>query len=395
MNYFYGGSPVSDIATLRSAKLAIFFGANHVETRMGGGGIGYAYHKALEESNCKIIYIDPRYNDSCIGHCDEWIPITLRTYAALAYVMIKENLLDRKFLDTYTIGFSESTLPSDAPKNSSYESYVLGTYDGIEKTPEWASKITKIPSRRITQLAREIALTKPCFIEQGWGVQRHSNGEQNARAIATLACMIGSIGIEGGNTGCRTGSSKTYDIMGMPYKNPIKDSIPCFLYTDAIYRGKEMTDLSDGVRGTKQLKQNIKFIFNIAGNCLTNQHSTIKEVDRILSDESLCECIVDDINVTRTPSNNYADYILPDATTLEQEDFIRPSAGYYSNRPYIIYCQKAIEPVGEAKPIYEMCIELAKRLGIEQEFSEGKTQKDWLKYLYEESMKKKSALAKF
>ncbi|MFX3627097.1 molybdopterin-dependent oxidoreductase [Campylobacter sp. LH-2024] len=396
---FYGGSPASDIATLRSAKLAIFFGANHVETRMGGGGIGYAYHKALEESNCKIIHIDPRYNDSCIGHCDEWIPITPGTdaalIAALAYVMIKENLLDRKFLDTYTIGFSESTLPSDAPKNSSYESYVLGTYDGIEKTPEWASKITKIPSRRITQLAREIALTKPCFIEQGWGVQRHSNGEQNARAIATLACMIGSIGIEGGNTGCRTGSSKTYDIMGMPYKNPIKDSIPCFLYTDAIYRGKEMTDLSDGVRGTKQLKQNIKFIFNIAGNCLTNQHSTIKEVDRILSDESLCECIVDDINVTRTPSNNYADYILPDATTLEQEDFIRPSAGYYSNRPYIIYCQKAIEPVGEAKPIYEMCIELAKRLGIEQEFSEGKTQKDWLKYLYEESMKKKSALAKF
>ncbi|ULO00544.1 DMSO/selenate family reductase complex A subunit [Campylobacter molothri] len=398
MNYFYGGSPASDIATLRSAKLAIFFGANHVETRMGGGGIGYAYHKALEESNCKIIHIDPRYNDSCIGHCDEWIPIAPGTdaalIAALAYVMIKENLLDRKFLDTYTIGFSESTLPSDAPKNSSYESYVLGICDGIEKTPEWASKITKIPSRRIIQLAREIALTKPCFIEQGWGVQRHSNGEQNARAIATLACMIGSIGIEGGNTGCRTGTSIYYDLMTIPCKNPIKDSIPCFLYTDAIYRGKEMTDLSDGVRGTKQLKQNIKFIFNISGNCLTNQHSTIKEVNRILSDESLCECIVD-INVTRTPSNNYADYILPDATTLEQEDFILPSAGYYSNRPYIIYCQKAIEPVGEAKPIYEMCIELAKRLGIEQEFSEGKTQKDWLKYLYEESMKKNPLLPNF
>ncbi|EFC30258.1 hypothetical protein C1336_000330023 [Campylobacter jejuni subsp. jejuni 1336] len=47
---------------------------------------------------------------------------------------------------------------------------------------------------------------------------------------------------------------------------------------------------------------------------------------------------------------------------LEQEDFIRPSAGYYSNKPYIIYCQKAIEPVGEVKPIYEMCLELAKDL---------------------------------
>lgn len=69
-----------------------------------------------------------------------------------------------------------------------------------------------------------------------------------------------------------------------------------------------------------------------------------------------------DINITRTPSNNCADYILPDATMLEQEDFIRPSAGYYSNKPYIIYCQKAIESVGEVKPIYEMYLELAKDL---------------------------------
>lgn len=41
----------------------------------------------------------------------------------------------------------------------------------------------------------------------------------------------------------------------MPFKNPIKDSIPCFLFTDAIYRGKEMTDISDGVRGTAPLKK--------------------------------------------------------------------------------------------------------------------------------------------
>ncbi|EPJ0939264.1 hypothetical protein [Campylobacter jejuni] len=53
-------------------------------------------------------------------------------------------------------------------------------------------------------------------------MQRHSNGEQNARAIATLACTTGNIGIEGTNTECRTGSSKTYDIMGIPFKNPIK-----------------------------------------------------------------------------------------------------------------------------------------------------------------------------
>lgn len=120
MNFFYGRSPTSDIYTLRSAKLAIFFGVNHVETRMGGGGVCYAYQKALEESGCKIIHIDPRYNDSMIGHCDEWIPIAPGTDAALivalTYVMIKEDLLDRTFLNKYTIGFSENTLPQDTTK---------------------------------------------------------------------------------------------------------------------------------------------------------------------------------------------------------------------------------------------------------------------------------------
>lgn len=102
MNFFYGGSPASDIYTLGSAKLAIFFGANHVETRMGGGGVDYAYQKALEESGCKIIHTDPRYNDSMIGHCDEWIPIAQGTdtalIAALAYVMIKKIYLIELFL---------------------------------------------------------------------------------------------------------------------------------------------------------------------------------------------------------------------------------------------------------------------------------------------------------
>lgn len=400
LKHFYGNAYISsDVAQLKNSKLAVFFGVNQVETRMGGGGMGYSYQESLRQSGCKIIHIDPRYNDSMIGHCDEWIPIVPGTdaalVAALIYVMIEEKLIDRDFIDKYSIGFSENTLPNGAKSNSSYESYVLGLSDDkTPKTPEWASKITKIPARRITQLAREIANTKPCFIEQGWGVQRHSNGEQASRAIALLAFVSKNIGVSGTNTGARSGVSKVYDIQGMPFSNPIKDSIPCFLFTDAIYRGKEMTDLTDGVRGVKQLKQNIKFIFNTAGNCLTNQHSTIKQVKDILSDESLCECIVD-INVTRTHSNNYADYILPDATLLEQEDFVRPSAGQYSNRPYIIYCQKAIEPVGECKPIYEMCLELSKRLGIEKEFSEGRSQKDWLAYLYEESKKKNPLLPDF
>ncbi|EOA4575924.1 hypothetical protein ACH1X1_001113 [Campylobacter jejuni] len=41
------------------------------------------------------------------------------------------------------------------------------------------------------------------------------------------------------------------------------------------------------------IKTKYQIYFNTAGNCLTNQHSTIKEVHDILNDENLCECIVE------------------------------------------------------------------------------------------------------
>jgi anaerobic selenocysteine-containing dehydrogenase len=39
---------------------------------------------------------------------------------------------------------------------------------------------------RIVQLAREIAPAKPAYISQGWGPQRHANGEIATRAISML-----------------------------------------------------------------------------------------------------------------------------------------------------------------------------------------------------------------
>lgn len=61
-----------------------------------------------------------------------------------------------------------------------------------------------------------------------------------------------------------------------------------------------------------------------------------------------------------TSSAKYADIILPDLTTSEQEDWAMD--GKAANTPYFIYAQKAIEPQFEAKSIYEMCSQLAKRM---------------------------------
>lgn len=389
LKYFYGTHKGSDIMQIENTKLVVMFGNNPVETRMSGGGTGYAYKCALEKSKARVIHIDPRYNDSLVGACDQWIPIEPGTDAALiagiAYVMISENLHDKGFLDKYCVGFSSNTLPENAPKNGSYEDYVMGRGDDkTAKTPQWAEQITKIPAQTIIKLAKEIASTKPCYIVQGWGAQRHSNGEQSSRAIATLAAMTGNIGVEGTNPGGREHSTGWICPAYLPYKNPIKDSIPCFLWTDAIVRGKDMKDITDGIRHTKQLKTNVKFLFNTGGNCLINQHSDTNKTAKKLEDESLCEFIVD-VNVTRTSSNKFADIILPDATPLEQEDFVRSTSGYSNDRPYLIYSQKAIEPLGECMTNYDVCIKLAEKLGGEEfknKFTQGRTQVQWLEYLW-------------
>ena len=73
----------------------------------------------------------------------------------MAYVIISENLHDKRFLDTYTVGFDR------------FRDYVLGLEDGVEKTPEWAEAISGIPAATIANLAREYAGTKPAAFIAG------------------------------------------------------------------------------------------------------------------------------------------------------------------------------------------------------------------------------------
>lgn len=389
LDYTYGGGWAygNGIADVENTKLIVLFGNNPAETRMSGGGLTYSIQQAKEKSNARMIIIDPRYNDTGVGREDEWIPIRPGTDAALvsalAYVMITEDLVDQAFLDKYCVGYDEKTLPASAPKNGHYKAYILGQgEDGFAKTPEWASKITGIPATRIIKLAREIAQTKPAFIAQGWGPQRRSNGELISRAIAMLPILTGNVGINGGNTGARE-SAYSIPFVRMPtLTNPVEASIPMFLWTDAIVRGPEMTATADGIRGVEKLNAPIKFIWNYASNCLINQHAEINRTHDILQDESKCEMIVT-IDNHMTSTAKYSDILLPDCTTSEQMDFCLDA--YVSNMAYIIFADQAVKPPFECKNIYDMMSALAEKLGVKEQFTEGRTQEEWLRHLYEQS----------
>ncbi|MNB69270.1 putative dimethyl sulfoxide reductase chain YnfE precursor [compost metagenome] len=399
MPYTYGTNDGNSTSDIENTKLVVMFGNNPAETRMSGGGITYFLEQARERSNARMIVIDPRYTDTASGREDEWIPIRPGTDAALvagiAWVLIDENLVDQPFLDKYCVGYDEKTLPADAPANGHYKAYILGQgEDGTAKTPEWASRITGIPVDRIIKLAREIGSAKPAYICQGWGPQRQANGELTSRAIAMLPILTGNVGINGGNSGARE-STYTITIERMPLPdNPVKTQISCFSWTDAIVRGPEMTATRDGVRGKDKLDVPIKFIWNYAGNTITNQHSDINKTHDILQDESLCDTIVV-IDNFMTSSAKYADILLPDLMTVEQEDIIPND--YAGNMGYLIFLQPVTAPKFERKPIYWIMSEVAKRLGpdIYQQFTEGRTQEQWLKLLYAKMLEKDPKLPSY
>ena len=396
MPYTYGSNEGNSVSDIANTKLVVMFGNNPAETRMSGGGVTYHLEQARERSNARMIVIDPRYTDTAGGREDEWIPIRPGTDAALvaglAYVLIAENMVDQAFLDRYCVGYDEKPLPQGAPANGHYKAYILGQGDdATAKTPEWAARITGIPADRIVKLAREIGGAKPAYICQGWGPQRQANGELTARAIAMLPILTGNVGISGGNSGARE-STYTITIERMPVlKNPVKTQISCFSWTDAIARGAEMTATRDGVRGKDKLDVPIKFLWNYAGNTIINQHSDINKTHEILQDDGKCEMIVV-IENFMTSSAKYADILLPDLMTVEQEDLIpNDSAG---NMGYLIFIQPATSAKFERRPIYWILSEVARRLGpdVYQKFTEDRTQAQWLQHLYAKMREKDAAL---
>jgi anaerobic dimethyl sulfoxide reductase subunit A len=385
MQYTYGTRPCGNHLTdIVNSKLVVFFGNNPAETRMSGGGSIRDLVVSRQKSRARIIVIDPRHTDTAAGFADEWIPIRPGTDAALvsglAHVLITENRVDQAFLDRYCVGYDPATMPGGIPKGNSYKEYILGNGpDGIAKTPGWASGITGIPTERIVQLAREIGTAKPAYIAQGWGPQRHANGEQTARAICMLPILTGNVGIQGGNSGDREGAHGI-PFPGIPMgENPVTASIPCFLWTKAIGDHGNFTDLSDGLKGKQRLETPIKFLWSFASNTLINQHSDIGRTHHILADEGLCEMIVVIDNVM-TASARYADIVLPGTSCFEESDL--SYQGYAVEMGTLILRQQAIEPLGECRTLYDICTGIAQRIGVEREFTEGRSHDQWVEYMY-------------
>lgn len=385
-NSMYGTYEGNTPDDMLNTDLVVNFGQNYGEMSLGGNVQFYGIQRDRKKRNYKMVYIDPRYSDTCLGREDQWIPIRPATDAALAaglaWVMISEDLVDRAFLDNYCVGYDEKTLPEGAPANGHYKAYILGEGDDkTAKTPQWAEKITGVPAATIVKLAREMAAARRCCIVASRGINRHINGENTVRAVCALASLTGNVGISGGNTGLATAAWQMAYPSTLPTgTNPVKKTIPCTKWVEGIQR--PLTRKKDGLKGGESTSTPIKFFWSYGSNGLATMHPDINHITKLVADESLLEMIVV-IDNHMTPSAKFADILLPDLSSIEREEIVATSVN--SGTDLRIYIKPAVTPMFENRDCYTICTGIAERLGIKDEFTEGRSVQDWLRWMHQQA----------
>lgn len=355
---------------LLNSKLIILWGWDPARM-ISGTNTMYHLIKA-KENGARIIAVDPRYHDTAVTLADEWIPIRPSTdtavMAAMANVMIKENLHDQAFLDKFTVGFDQ------------FKEYVLGQEDGVDKTPAWAAEISDVDSASIERLAREYATTKPAALMDCQGPARSAMGEQFNRCAMTLCAMTANVG--------RPGGSACGGLMGIPVghmfrmsaippgKNPFELTGPKVKGTldirERVLKRVHINKIFDAILEGKKggYPADIRMMWSMCNNYM-NQTGNSNKAHRALQKlEFFC---VNELFMTAQA--RYADLLLPVTSAAERSDLTRP----WPSGPYFTFINRALEPLGECKSDFDIATELAERLDI-KDFNPH-TEKEWLKIL--------------
>ncbi len=361
----------------KECDLIVMFGGMPLKnSQVSAGGVGkHTTEKELRKcvnAGTKFINISPNASDAAKFLNAKQISIIPNTDTALmlslAYILITSNNYDQKFIEEYTNGFNE------------FKSYVLGEKNNKPCTPEWASSITSIPVETIKWLAKEIS-AKKTMVSVSWSLQRASAGEQPLWMGITLASMLGHIGTEGGGIGFGYSSvNSTGDVFKkIPWKslpqgnNKIRDFIPVARITDMLEKPNELFQYD----GRKLKYPNIKLIYWAGGNPFHHH----QDLNRLVKAWQKPKTII--VNeIWWNAQARHADIIFPANTALERNDIM-----LNPRDPTIIANKKTISSVGESKSDYEIFSSLANKLGFKNLFTENKSELDWLKYLWNESIK--------
>ena len=366
--------PVNSWPTIvENTELMVLFGGMAAKNgQVNQNGVGSHdiadWHAKAHAAGTRFVCISPMRDDTASALGADWIAIRPNTDAALmlglAHTLLVEGLHDRDFLDRCCTGFDR------------FEGYLSGTDDGQAKDADWAAAITEIPAETIRALARRMAAART-LIGVSWSVQRADHGEQPYWMTVTLAAMLGQIGLPGGGFGFGYGAMHGIGGARQPVTpaslpkgaNTVESWIPVARLADMLLNpGGEYS-----FNGEARTYPDIRLVYWCGGNPFHKQ----QDLNRLLRGWARPETIIIH-EPWWTPAAKRADIVLPCTTTLERNDI---AASMFDR--FLLANHKAIDPVGQARSEYEIYSDLAGRLGFHEAFTEGRTEMDWLRHLYD------------
>ncbi len=166
-----------------NAKLLVCWSTDSLTTNAAASFDSFQVIHWLKEIGIKQVYIMPDLAHQASKYADKWIAVRPGTdpslAAAIANVWITEGTYMKDYVNTHGYGFDK------------WNAYVMGTEDGVPKTPEWAEKISGVKARDIRALAREWA-SKPTSICLHYGTAcRTPYSHEWARMTVLLLTMQG------------------------------------------------------------------------------------------------------------------------------------------------------------------------------------------------------------
>ncbi len=314
----------SEVIDATNSRYFLSFGSNPYESHPFFINFNQRLIDGRVDRHARLVTIDPRLSNTG-GRSEEWIPIKPGTDAilalAMANVIMQRNLHNAQFI-------SQWTNVSVADLKNYLAQFTLGM----------ASEITQVPAETIERIAIEFATTQPGVAFSGGGVVDHVNGVENERCIMLLNAVVGNIDVEGG--------------FCLPRKYRLRDFDP----DDKLVGEQSPIEFFQSIQTNKQ---KVDLYFAYKANPVYEQPDCHLTQSIMKDESSLSFTVVMDTVMSETAA--LADLVLPATTFLE--GWSLDSTPSFDMIPFVALQQPVIQPCGESKPLYDVMLALAQRLG--------------------------------
>ncbi|MEU6697881.1 molybdopterin-dependent oxidoreductase [Pseudonocardia sp. NPDC046786] len=359
-----------EIGEQRSLVLA-FGGLPGRNTQVNGGGIGrhtnLAEQRAARARGAEFVSVSPLHTDIDDALDATRLPARPGTdvaiMLALAHELVTAGAHDEDFLRRCTVGWDR------------FESHLLGRDDGVPKTPRWAAAISGLAADDIAGLARRMR-GRRVVVTTAYSLQRADHGEQAPWAALTLAAVTGSLGRPGGGFGAALGAMHQLGLVPSRFRaaalpqgpRGVDTFIPVARIADMLLHPGEPFDY-DGGRHTYP---DTRLVYWVGGNPFHHH----QDLNRLVRAWQRPDTVIVHEHFAN-PLARHADIVLPAATWLERDDVAVGGAD-----PYVSAMVRAARPPDGVRTDHAILAAVAARLGIAGEFTEGRSEQEWIEHLY-------------